>query len=103
MSTPAPDDRCGVCGAGQPLLLERYRGRACRDCEDQARCEAHGRPVEGFNTVPVPPWFWVQHRDDASRCDEASGGGRVLARGVACTVVEGRFGGTLVMPVRTEG
>jgi hypothetical protein len=90
------EDTCGMCGAKQPLL-ERYPSRACSDCEKQATCEAHDRRVVGHNTSPAPPWFWVQHTDDESRCDEASRGGLVWVQNIRCRVVEGRFGGTFVM------
>ena len=89
---------CPVCGTVHAHQSERYKNYVCHDCEKNARCAAHDRPVFGRNTHVFGGFEAIHYDRGDNRCDQVTADGKVLIDGTQFRMQEARFGGTVVTP-----
>jgi hypothetical protein len=109
---PRPEDRataadrtaCPHCGGSRREILVG-RNYLCDACSVRAT-DVMGQPVALFNdfrsegSVHAPIGVAAKH-EDGSRCLEVTGRARAYVDGAAFRVVEGRFGGAFLKPLKT--
>lgn len=91
--SPDPAPRCPI-DAAALTASARYPAAVCRPCAEAA-VDLAGRPVTMGN-IDMTGGFAATHRDDGSPCEQVTGDGRVVVRGVPCRAEEARFGGFVV-------
>ena len=86
---------CPACGTTVGLASPRHSGCLCSLCVDLA-ADSQGRPVELFNQS-LSGGVRVLYSGSEEVCEEAEASGLVYVRSTPYRLVEGHFGGVLLM------